>query len=287
MLSVLKNAKENCITYYTGEDIEHVSHLTKCCLICKPNLNFNLPSVNVVEVDDPQLYFYKLSESFKKNYLDQTKLKYIDKYKSYIHEDAKIDSNVTIFPNCTIGSVEIGSGCTIYPNTVIYSETIIGENVTIESNSVIGAEGVMWVWDKNKRIKLHQLGNVIIKDNVFIGSNVTIVRGSANESTIIGEHSTIAHGSLIGHGCNIGKYVHFANGVTLGGSVVVSDYNFLGSGSIVSPGVKLMNDEIIIGSGATVVKDIYESGVFVGTPSKKIKQVIGKLSGIPTWKKNK
>jgi UDP-3-O-[3-hydroxymyristoyl] glucosamine N-acyltransferase len=283
-LSVLKNSKENCITYYNGENIEHVSHLKNCTLICKPNLNFNLPSVNIVESNDPQLYFYKLSESYKKDYLGQNRLKYVDKYKSHIHEDAQIEDDVVIFPNCVIGSVKINSGCVIHPNTVIYSETIIGKNVTIESNSVIGAEGVMWVWDKGKRIKLHQLGNVVIEDNVFIGSNVTIVRGSANESTYIGNSCVIAHGSMIGHGSYLSEKCHLANNVSIGGSVYIANESFLGSGSVVSPGTKI-NKTIVLGSNSLAINIIDEEGVYVGSPSKKIKEINGKMNGVPEVKK--
>jgi acetyltransferase-like isoleucine patch superfamily enzyme len=80
--------------------------------------------------------------------------------------------------------------------------------------------------------------------------------------------------------------INLANGVKTGGSSIINEYNFLGSGVIISPGVKLSSKNIIIGSGATVTKDITNSGVYVGTPAKKIKESIGKLSGIPEWKNN-
>lgn len=285
-LSILKNAGDSSITYYVGEEINHISHLKNCTLICKKNTNFDLENVELIEVEDPQLEFYKISKKFKKDYLENDKLIFNEKYKSYIHSECKIGKNVLIGPGCVIGKCDIKDGVTIHSNVTIYSESVIGENVIIEANTVIGSTGVMWVWNGNERIYLEQLGNVVINKNCRIGSLVEIVRGSANESTIIGENTCIAHGSLIGHGCNVGKYVHFANGVKLGGSVVISDYNFLGSGSIISPGVKLMNTDIIIGSGSTVIKDITENGVFVGTPAKKIKSTSGKLSGVPQWKKN-
>lgn len=284
-LSILKNAGEGSITYYVGNNIEHVSHLKNCTLICRTDTDFDLSDVDLVKVEDPQLEFYKLSKKFRKNYLESEELEYSEFYKSYIHRKCKLGKYVKIGPGCVIGNCEISDNVEIHANVTIYSETVLGENVIIESNSVIGSTGVMWVWDGDDRVFLEQLGNVIIEKDCKIGSLVEIVRGSANESTVIGEKTCIAHGTLIGHGCKIGKFVHFANGVKLGGSVVISDYNFLGSGSIVSPGIKLLNTDIIIGSGSTVTKNILEEGVYVGSPAKRIKSTQGKLSGIPNWRK--
>lgn len=284
-LSILKNATKGCITYYVGDNPEHTKHLKECTLICKPSFNEVDNSVELIKVEDPQLYFYKLSKQFKEDYLENNKLIFNPINNTYVHEECKIGENVKIGPGSVIGKCEIGDNVVIHANVTIYSKTKIEENVIIESNTVIGPTGVMWVWDKNDRVYLEQLGSVLIEKNCRIGSLVEIVRGSANETTIVGEGTCIAHGCLIGHGNVIGKYNHFANGVKLGGSVIISDYNFLGSGSVVSPGCKFLDNDIIIGSGGVVVKDINEEGVYVGVPVKRIKSSAGKLSGIPTWRK--
>jgi len=281
-LSTLKNAKDYCVTYYVGNDLRHVSHLSNCCLICNKEFKPNLKNVEILNVDNPQLFFYKLSEKYKKDYIENDKLFFNEKYKSYIHKNSKIDENVSIHPNCVIGNIIINNGSIVHPNCTIYSETIIGKNVTVESNTSIGAEGVMWVWDGENKVKLHQLGNVKINDNVFIGSNVTIVRGSANETTIIGQGSFIAHGTKIGHGCVIGENNHFANNVSVGGSVQTFKNCFFGSGSVISPGVKI-NHEIVLGAGSTLINDTLESGVYVGSPAKKIKEIQNKMKGVPQF----
>lgn len=283
-LSILKNAGENSITYYVGDNIEHVSHLKNCTLICKKNVNFDLLGVEMIQVDDPQLEFYKLSKKYKKDYLENDKLLFVDKYKSYIHKDCKIHESVRIGPGCVIGNCTISKDVEIHSNVTIYSETIIEDEVVIESGTVIGSAGVMWVWENDKRILLEQLGNVMIRSRCRIGSLIEIVRGSANETTIIGADTCIAHGTLIGHGCKVGNFVHFANGVKLGGSVEISDYNFVGSGATISPGVKILSKDVIIGSGATVVDNISQEGVYVGTPAKKLKSTKGKLKGVPNWR---
>lgn len=287
-LSILKNVHDGCITYYVGDNYEHVEHLrylNDVELICHQGFNPNFSGVSITHVDNPQLEFYKLSTKFKEDYLDYDGLIYHEKYKSHIHINTVIGDGVRIGPGCVIGEVTIGNNVHIHPNTTIYSKSVIGDGVIIEGNSVIGSTGVMWVWDGDEKVYLEQLGNVIIEDNCRIGSLVVIVRGSANESTIIDEGTCIAHGTLIGHGSYVGKHCHFANGIKLGGSSYVSDYNFLGCGVTLSPGVKLLDNDIIVGAGATVTKTVTKSGVYVGVPAKKIKEVSRKMSGIPTWRK--
>jgi UDP-3-O-[3-hydroxymyristoyl] glucosamine N-acyltransferase len=273
-LSVLKNASDGCITYYVGDNIEHVKHLKNCTLICNRDFNPELENVEIIHSINPQLDFYKLSHQVKDEYSFST-----------IWWGYTEGRDCNISKHAIIGrDVIIGSNVTIGPGTVIYSKTIIGDNVRIDSNCTIGTEGMMWVWDNDKKVFLKQLGGVRIGDNCIIGSNTVIVRGSANENTILENDVNMAPGCLIGHGCHIGNSTHFANGVKLGGSVVISDYNFLGSGSIISPGVKITCQDVVIGAGATVVKNISEEGVYVGIPAVKSKSTTGKLSGIPNWR---
>lgn len=282
-LSILKNAGENSITYYVGNKFEHISHLKNCTLICSQQFD-GLENVKQIIVEDPQLYFYKLSLDYKEDYLDNDNLEFNLHYKAYIHKDAQIGNNVKIGAGSIISKCIIEDNVEIHSNVVIYAKSHIKSGSIIESNTTIGGTGVMWVWDQGERVYLEQLGNVLIEENTRIGSQVEIVRGSANETTLIGKGTCIAHGTLIGHGCQIGEYTHMANGIKLGGNAEVSSYNFLGSGAIVSAGVKLLSKDIILGAGTVATKDIIKSGVYVGTPSKFLKPSTGKLSGMPTWR---
>lgn len=284
MLSILKNAIPNSITYYVGNNLDHLKHLNHCTLYC--NQHFQLPNtVKQIIVEDPQLEFYKLSKNYKEDYLDNENLKWNSIFKCYVHIKAQIGDNVKIGAGSVIGNCIIEDNVEIHSNVVIYAKSQIKSGTIIESNTTIGCTGVMWVWDKNERVYLEQLGNVIIGENCRIGSQCEIVRGSANETTLIGKGTCIAHGTLIGHGNVVGEYVHMANGVKLGGSAVVSNYNFLGSGAVVSAGIKLLAEDIVLGAGAVATKDITKEGVYVGTPAKRIKSTSGKLSGIPKWNK--
>jgi UDP-3-O-[3-hydroxymyristoyl] glucosamine N-acyltransferase len=283
MLSVLKNATQDCVTYYTGNDIKHVSHLKHCKLYCNDSFHPVLEGVEVYNFSDPQLEFYKLSKLFKEDYMETSKLKFIEG--SWIHQDAILGEGCKIYPGCIIGHVMIGDFSTIFPNCTIFSKTVIGNDTVIDANSVIGSSGMMWVWDGDKKVFLEQLGNVKIGDNCRIGSGVNIVRGSANETTFIGNDTCLAPGCMIGHGTWIGKGTHLANGVTTGGSSKISNSSFLGCNSTVSPGVRIESSDVIVGAGSLVSKDLLESGVYVGSPCKRIKSVEGKHKGVPNWKK--
>ena len=277
MLSVLKNAEVGCITYYVGTDVEHIKHLKSCTLYCHQHFDIDT-SVKQIIVDDAQLEFYKLSNNVEFPYNFKK-----DVWGNYTYIKGE---NCDIHPTAVIGEgVVIGDDVTIGPNSVIYSKTQIGNGTRIDANVTIGTEGMMWVWDGNNKVFLRQLGGVRIGKKCIIGSNSAIVRGSANEYTIIEDGVNMAPGCCIGHGTFIGKNTHLANNVTIGGSTYIEKYSFIGGAAVIRPGVRITTSDVIIGTGSVVTSDISEGGVYVGTPSRKIKDSYGKLNGIPNWRK--
>lgn len=283
-LSVLKNAGKGSITYYVGDNPAHVSHLEDCTLLCKPGFSTELPGVKIVHCESPQLEFYKLAERNDHGKFSESHY-YPGKYN--LGPDSKISESASISPGVVIGkNVTVGDRVFIGPNTVIYDGVVIKEGTTIGANCCLGDSGIMWVWDGDKKIHLEQLGGLIIEENCVIGSLVEICRGSANENTVIGKNTCIAHGTNIGHGCFVGENVHMANGILLGGGCSVAPHAFLGSGVTIAAGKKIVAENVVLGSGTIVAKDITEEGVYVGSPARKIRdKVEGKLSGVPEWKK--
>jgi UDP-3-O-[3-hydroxymyristoyl] glucosamine N-acyltransferase LpxD len=274
ILSILPNTKDGMITYYVGDNIEHIKHLKNCKLLCKQKFE-GLDGVVQEVVEDPQLEFYKLSHKVKDEYI--------------FHPNGSIykaGENCLIHHSAIIGEgVIIGDNVTIGPNTTIYSKSIIGNNTRIDANCVIGAEGMMWTWDGSKKVFLRQLGGVVIGDDCIIGSGCNIVRGSANENTIIEDGVNMAPGCCIGHGSVIGEQTHLANNVSTGGSSSIAKYNFIGSSAVVSAGVKIESEDVILGAGSVITKNINENGVYVGLPARRVKAAKGKMDGIPKWRK--
>ena len=227
-------------------------------------------------VDEPQLVYYQLCRIFFKDSQD-----YHIHPTAIIHPEAKIDPEVSIGPYSIIGKCIINKGTKIHAHVVIYDHTVLGENVTVEAGSYIGATGVAWIWDKHReRIIQPQVGGVTIGNDCFIGTDVTIVRGSLNEFTEIGHHTLIAHGTKIGHGVKIGPYSYLANNVSITGSAVIGDRCFLGSASVVSSNIRL-SEEIIVGAGAVVVNHFDEGFIVIaGVPAKR-KGPVSSHKGVP------
>lgn len=231
-------------------------------------------------VAEPQLAFYKLMRHF---YAAAPALV------SEIHPTAIIDpravigAGVSIGPYSVIGACVIGPGTRIGPHVVVEDGSTIEEECEIASHTTIGAAGVAWIWDPatRERIVQPQIGGCLIEARCFIGTNVTVVRGSVNESTIIGEGTLLAHGTKIGHGCNVGKQNHFANSVSLAGNVTTGDRCFFGSGCIVRPMIRLTMDTIV-GAGAVVVNDVdVPHSLLVGVPAVAKPRDKSRHNGVP------
>ena len=229
-------------------------------------------------VDSPQYIHYKITALYKPSY------NYGIHNTAIIDPDARISDNTYIGPYCVLGK------CIIEPGVVLLGSVTVKDNVTIKANSVIeeycviGATGLAWVWDEDgTRIMQPQSGGVIIAEECFLGTNITIVRGSLTENTVIGKGTVIAHGTKIGHGCVIGEFVHMANNVSIAGNANIQSRVFLGSASVVSSNVQIAQG-CVIGAGAVVVKNIdIADSVFAGVPAKQLGETgeDQKLNGVP------
>lgn len=224
-------------------------------------------SNNLILVDQPQLVHYLINSA-----INTVKLVGIST-SSKINEQASIGKNVYIGENCVIGNCVLEDDVVIKHNVVIEDNVIIKKHTFIDSNSVIGAGGLAWIWDSNgNRILQPQLGGVIVGEHCIIATDVTIVRGSSSENTLIGNGSVIAHGTKIGHGTIVKENVHMANNVSLAGNAVIGERTFLGSACVVSSNVSVA-DNCIVGAGAVVNRSVEESFVTVaGVPAKIIKR---------------
>ena len=132
--------------------------------------------------------------------------------KAEIANGAKIGKNCTILAHVYVGSKSvIGDNTIIYPNTTIYRDCIIGDDCIIHANTVIGSDGFGFATNKlGEHKKIYQNGNVIIGDDVEIGSNTSIDRAVFG-STMISKGVRIDNLVQIGHNCEIGEYCVFVS----------------------------------------------------------------------------
>ena len=148
--------------------------------------------------------------------------------KAEIANGAKIGKNCIILAHVYIGAeAVIGDNTVIYPNVTIYRDCVIGNDCMIHSNTAIGADGFGFATNsRGEHKKIYQNGNVVIEDDVEIGSNVSVDRAVFG-STLIKKGVRIDNLVQIGHNCEIGEYSVFvaqsgsAGSTKLGRNVVV------------------------------------------------------------------
>lgn len=146
----------------------------------------------------------------------------------------------------------------------------IGRNVTIYDGAVIGADGQAYQRDKRGILrKFPQTGGVIIGDDVEIGSNVSIMKGTFN-NTIIGEGTKIGHLCSIGHNVIIGKHCFITTHSMLGGSSRIGDYSQVWLGACIRDGIRI-GSNVMIGMGSVVTRDIGDNCVACGVPARVVR----------------
>jgi len=189
---------------------------------------------------------------------------------AYIGENVKTGNNVKIFPNAVIGeNVSIGNNVTIHAGVIIYSDCLLGNNITIHSGSIIGSDGFGFAPKADGTYqKIPQLGNVIIEDDVEIGSNTTIDRATIG-STIIKKGVKIDNLIQIAHNVEIGENTVIAAQVGISGSTKIGKGVMMGgqSGTI---GHLTIADGIKIAARTGITKDFKEAGITLsGYPARE------------------
>ncbi|WP_072680567.1 UDP-3-O-(3-hydroxymyristoyl)glucosamine N-acyltransferase [Arcobacter sp. LA11] len=150
----------------------------------------------------------------------------------YLGKDSIIGSDCTIMAGAFIGdNVKIGNNTIIYPNVSVYRDCEIGSDCIIHSGTVIGSDGFGFANTKlGKYIKIYQNGNVVIEDDVEIGSNTAIDR-AVFKSTIISSGVRLDNLVHIAHNCKIGPGCILTGQVGLSGSTTLNEYVIMGGQS--------------------------------------------------------
>jgi UDP-3-O-[3-hydroxymyristoyl] glucosamine N-acyltransferase len=190
-----------------------------------------------------------------------------------VGDNVTIGDNTVIFPNVTIeNDVSIGADCVIHANVTIYDHTILGDRVIIHSGSVIGSDGFGYVLDKKtgNHFKIYQIGNVIIEDDVEIGSNVSIDRAALG-STVIKRDVKIDNLVQVGHNCIIGDHTTISGQSGLSGSVELGKYVTV-AGQVGFADHLEVGDQAIIAAKAGVSKDLRGGKIYWGVPVMEINQ---------------
>jgi UDP-3-O-[3-hydroxymyristoyl] glucosamine N-acyltransferase len=153
-----------------------------------------------------------------------------------------IGNNVKIYPQCYVGNnVKIGNNTTLYPNVTIYYDCIIGNDCTIHSGSIIGADGFGFAPIQDGAfLKIAQIGNVIIENNVEIGALVTVDRATMG-STIIRNGVRLDNHIHIGHNVEVGDNTVMAAQCGIAGSTKIGKNCMFGGQVGIAPHISIAN----------------------------------------------
>ncbi len=179
---------------------------------------------------------------------------------AYVGDESEIGNNVKIFPNVFVGNnVKIGDNTLLHPGVKIYHDCTIGKNVTIHAGTVIGGDGFGFAPQQDGTFKkVPQIGNVIIEDNVEIGSNATIDRATIGSTIIrsgakldnliqiahnveVGNNTVIAAQAGVSGSTKIGKNVMIGGQAGVVGHIQIADGSKINAQSGVSKSIKVPN----------------------------------------------
>ncbi len=179
------------------------------------------------------------------------------------------DARVHLHPFAYVGpGAEIGEDSVLHPHVVVRDGVRVGRRVIIHAGAVLGADGFGYAWDGSAHRKIPQVGTVVIEDDVEIGANTTIDRGTLGPTVVrrgvkidnlvmvahnveIGEDTVIAAQTGISGSCRIGR------GVLLAGQVGIGDHITIGDGAVVN-------------AKSGVVSDVPADGKFAGTYARPV-----------------
>jgi UDP-3-O-[3-hydroxymyristoyl] glucosamine N-acyltransferase len=185
----------------------------------------------------------------------------------YIGPNVVLGENVTIYPNATILDE-----CTIGKNTIIWSGVVVRERCHVGAycilhpNCTIGADGFGFrPCPERGLVKIPQIGNVILGNNVEIGANSSVDRGKFS-STILGDGCKIDNLVQIGHNSILGKYCIMAGNSGLAGSVTLGNGVIIGGSASIKDHLTL-GDGVIIGAGSGVAADVPAGKTMLGYPA--------------------
>jgi len=183
---------------------------------------------------------------------------------------ATVESGVVVGPRARIGAgafvgarVQIGSDTQIMAGARIYPDCVIGARCLVHSGAVIGADGFGFAPFEGTWVKIPQTGRVVIGDDVEIGANTTIDRGTMGD-TVIEEGCKLDNQVQVAHNCRIGAHTVIAGCVGIAGSATIGRCCQLGGAAMVA-GHLTIADGCVIGGGTLVSRSIKTPGYYSGS----------------------
>ena len=301
-------ADENTLALALGEDeIANLAN-TKAKAALVP-LGVNIDGFTTIEVERPRLAMMKLITMF----YEEPHVNSGVHPTAVVHPSAKLGENVSlganvvvgenaqigdntkILPNCYIGNgAVIGNKCFFHAGVNIGDRVKVGNDVILHHGVSLGADGFSFVTENPNNIeqarkdgeirendveqvifKIPSIGSVVIGNNVEIGANTAIDRGTI-ENTVIGDNTKIDDLVMIGHNCRVGKGCMIVSQVGIAGSCVIGDRVVIAGQAGLADHIQIGSDTIIAAQSG-VTKSFPEKSIVVGAPAVPRKEFIKQL----------
>lgn len=301
-------ADENTLALALGEDEILNLEKTKAKTALVP-LGVNLPHISTIEVERPRLAMMKLLNLFYEGPDAPCGIH----PSAVVHPEAKLGKNVSIGPNVVVSRgaevgdntallpnvyigkfAKVGSDCLFHSGVNIGDRVIVGDRCIIHHGASLGADGFSFVTEtpdnietarkegevkggkENQKVfKIPSLGSVVIGNDVEIGANTAIDRGTI-ENTTVGDMTKIDDLVMIGHNCKIGKACMIVSQVGIAGSCEIGDRVVIAGQAGLADHISIGNDSIILAQSG-VTKSHGEKSVLMGAPAVPRKDFLKRL----------
>lgn len=275
------------ISFAVPPHVEHC-HLSKAGVMVLGFDDSKLPDNRpVIRVENPRAAFAALLELFR----HRADVERVVSDRAYIAPTAKIGNNVAvmpfayiddgaeigdgtvIYPHVYVGkNVKTGSDCVFYPSATIREGCVLGNKIVLQSGAVIGGDGFGYITDKKtgKHSFVLQAGNVVLEDEVEVGSNSCIDRATAG-STVVGAGTKIDNLVHLGHNDVLGKNCLVVAHVGISGSVTAGD-NCVFAGQVGTVGHITIGNNCQFAGRTGITHNIPDNSVCAGFPAQPYKE---------------
>ena len=285
-LSKIEEGKPNTISFLANPKYADFIYSTKASIVIinKDFIPENPISATLIRVDDAYAGFVRLLEMYNQVMLDKKGIEqgsfvdstarlgkdvYVGAF-AYIGANAIIEDGAKIYPQAYVGDhSRIGKNTTLFSGVKVYQQCLVGNDCTLHSGVIIGADGFGFAPNDASYKKVPQIGNVIIEDNVEIGSNTTVDRATLG-STIIRKGVKLDNLIQVGHNVEIGSNTVIAAQTGIAGSTKIGKDCMIG-GQVGIVGHLRIADKVKIAAQSGVGHNIETEGEIVqGSPAFQI-----------------
>jgi UDP-3-O-[3-hydroxymyristoyl] glucosamine N-acyltransferase len=285
-VAALETAGPTELAYVEGpRSLEHAAASRAGCVLVPEGAS--LPGQTTIAVRSPKLALIRAAEALHPALPASPG----------IHATAVVAADAQLAPDCSVGAhvviesgasvgartrllagvflgagVRVGAQCLLHPRVTVYPGAQIGDRVILHAGVVVGSDGFGYVLAEGRHAKFPQLGKIVIEDDVEIGSNTTLDRGSLG-STLIGQGTKIDNLVQIAHNVKIGRHCIIVAQTGISGSTEVGDYVVM-AGQVGVGDHARIEDRVVIGGQAGVLpgKIVRRGSTVWGTPCRPISE---------------